>query len=158
MTITPTEITYRESGIFDNLFLDYVEGNPKTKPFYAFTPDAAGIEKMLSESDFSTVDRNLLVDELKRQYQGLETNVLTEKNIGTLTARNTFTITTGHQLCLFTGPLYFIYKIISTINWCEELNKKIPGKHFVPVYWMAGEDHDIEEINHVNVYGKKLVW
>ncbi|HCD87500.1 MAG TPA: bacillithiol biosynthesis cysteine-adding enzyme BshC, partial [Algoriphagus sp.] len=60
---------------------------------------------------------------------------------------NTFTVTTGHQLNLFTGPLYFIYKIVSTIKLAEELNKAYPNQHFVPVYWMASEDHDFDEIN-----------
>ena len=48
---------------------------------------------------------------------------------------------------LFTGPLYFLYKIISTINLCKELQKKYPENNFVPIYWMATEDHDFEEIN-----------
>ena len=57
-----------------------------------------------------------------------------------------------------TGPTYFIYKILSTINLCELLNKQDPSHHFVPVYWMASEDHDFEEINHVNLFNKKIAW
>lgn len=64
-----------------------------------------------------------------------------------LSFQNTFTITTGHQLNLFTYPLYFIYKIISTINTCIELKESYPDFNFVPIYWMATEDHDFEEIN-----------
>jgi bacillithiol synthase len=71
---------------------------------------------------------------------------------------NTYTVTTGHQLCIAGGPSYFIYKIISTIKLAQELKAKYPQYNFVPVYWMATEDHDIEEINHVHVYGKKLIW
>ena len=65
---------------------------------------------------------------------------------------------TGHQLNLFTGPLYFLYKIISTINLTEKLKKKYPGSNFVPVYWMATEDHDFDEINYFNFRGKKMQW
>jgi len=54
--------------------------------------------------------------------------------------------------------LYFIYKIVSAINLAKTLREHFPGKTFVPVYWMASEDHDFEEINHINVFGKKLVW
>src|SRR5690606_31940934 len=80
------------------------------------------------------------------------------KNIELLKSEKTFTVTTGHQLCLFTGPSYFIYKIISTINLAEELKKEFPVYDFVPVYWAASEDHDFEEINHFHLFGKKLEW
>lgn len=59
---------------------------------------------------------------------------------------------------LFTGPLYFLYKIISTINLTKELKSKYPSYNFVPIYWMATEDHDFEEINYFNFKGKKFRW
>jgi bacillithiol biosynthesis cysteine-adding enzyme BshC len=79
-------------------------------------------------------------------------------NINALASENTFTITTGHQLNLFTGPLYFLYKIISTINLCDQLKAKYPENNFVPIYWMATEDHDFEEINYFTFKGKKFRW
>jgi uncharacterized protein YllA (UPF0747 family) len=75
---------------------------------------------------------------------------LTQQNIEALNNSNTFTVTTGHQLNLFSGPLYFLYKIISTINLTTELKAKYPTYNFVPIYWMATEDHDFEEINYFN--------
>ncbi|MEM7185166.1 MAG: bacillithiol biosynthesis cysteine-adding enzyme BshC, partial [Bacteroidota bacterium] len=71
---------------------------------------------------------------------------------------NTFTVTTGHQLNLFTGPLYFLYKIFSVINLAEQLQKRYPKAQFVPVYWMATEDHDFDEINYFNFQGRKFGW
>ena len=68
-----------------------------------------------------------------------------------LANKNTFTVTTGHQLNLFTGPLYFLYKIVSAINLAARLKKEFPKDNFVPVYWMATEDHDFEEIQYFNV-------
>src|SRR5690606_13374905 len=64
----------------------------------------------------------------------------------------------GHQLNLLTGPLYFSYKIISTINLCKTLKTAYPDYNFVPIYWMATEDHDFEEINYFNFKGKKIHW
>jgi bacillithiol biosynthesis cysteine-adding enzyme BshC len=92
------------------------------------------------------------------QYGDNSISQSTLSNIDLLREHNTFTITTGHQLNLFTGPLYFLYKIFSAINLAEELNKTYPKNHFVPVYWMATEDHDFEEINYFNLFGKKVKW
>jgi len=83
---------------------------------------------------------------------------LTRQNIELLHHENTFTITTSHQLNLFTGPLYFLYKIISVINLTNELKAAYPENNFVPVYWMATEDHDFDEINYFNFKGKKVQW
>jgi bacillithiol biosynthesis cysteine-adding enzyme BshC len=95
---------------------------------------------------------------LQNQYASVETSALTNQNIQSLANPNTFTVTTGHQLNLFSGPLYFLYKIISTINLSTALKAKYPTYHFVPIYWMATEDHDFEEINYFNFNGKKFRW
>ena len=81
-----------------------------------------------------------------------------KSNIKLLADNKTFTITTGHQLNIFTGPLYFIYKIVTAINLGKELKQAFPDYNFVPVYWMATEDHDFEEINHVKIEDKMLTW
>ena len=99
-----------------------------------------------------------MVKVLRKQNKSLKLSTATINNIDALLSNNTYTITTGHQLCLFTGPLYVIYKIISAINLSRDLNKTYPHNIFVPLFWMASEDHDIEEVNHVNVFGKKLIW
>lgn len=106
----------------------------------------------------SPQSRTVLVKALQSQYENVSTSQLTKQNIQLLEHDNTFTITTGHQLNLFTGPLYFFYKIISTINLCKELKQQFPEQHFVPIYWMASEDHDFEEINYFNFKGKKVQW
>ena len=81
-----------------------------------------------------------------------------KNNIQSIAQENTFTVATGHQLCLFIGPLYFIYKIISTLNLSEKLKESYPEYNFVPIFWMATEDNDFEEVNHVHLFGNKLTW
>ena len=54
----------------------------------------------------------------------------TENNISSLSNNKSFTVTTGHQLCLCSGPLYCIYKILSVINLSEKLKEKYPSYHF----------------------------
>lgn len=141
------------------LTFDYLSQKKELKEFYDFFPDKAGYKDAISTIKKSRYDRSLLVNELLLQSKKVKNSSgLTQRNILLLKEENTYTVVTGHQLCLFTGPLYFIYKIFSAINLCEELKKEFPENNFVPVYWMASEDHDAEEINHFNVFGKKIAW
>ena len=55
-------------------------------------------------------------------------------------------------------PLYFIYKIVSTINLCIKLKEKYPKFNFIPIYWMASEDHDFDEISSFKFQDKKFQW
>lgn len=146
------------TGQFSKLMLDFVSKNEKTKLLYDFHFSNFVVNEYLKANSFAHVDRNLLVEELIKQNSNISILDLTKQNIELLRSNNTFTVTTGHQLCLFTGPLFFIYKILTVINFCEELNKKHADKNFVPVYWMASEDHDFEEVNHAYLFGKKLAW
>jgi bacillithiol biosynthesis cysteine-adding enzyme BshC len=107
---------------------------------------------------FNYEKRNVLSKILEEQYSNLSETSPTFRNIQLLKKQNTFTITTGHQLNLFTGPFYVIIKILHIINLAEKLHSEYPEYHFVPVYWLASEDHDIEEINHTYLFGKKVEW
>jgi len=150
-------ISYQETGSFSKLVLDYINNEEQLKAFYSYRPDMAGLAEALEKRHFIG-DRNTLVEGLKNQYQHLTPNKSVSKNIELLGLDNTFTVTTGHQLNLFTGPLYFIYKIVTTINLAIELKIAHPDKNFVPIYWMATEDHDFDEINHVSVDEKNISW
>lgn len=100
----------------------------------------------------------MLVASLQAQYKELNTSDKVVQNINALTLENTFTVSTGHQLCLMTGPLYFIYKILHVIKLTEELKQAFPAQYFVPIYWMASEDHDFEEIKSFLLFGQKWSW
>ncbi|PXY42575.1 bacillithiol biosynthesis cysteine-adding enzyme BshC [Flavobacterium cheongpyeongense] len=157
----PTDcISYQNSGYFSKLMQDYLDQKPELKPLYNHFPTLENFEKQIVEkqSNFDNANRVLLVNTLKKQYKNIEISDSTKQNIELLALENTFTITTGHQLNLFSGPLYFLYKIISTINLTKELKSKYPSNNFIPIYWMATEDHDFEEINYFNFKGKKFRW
>lgn len=153
-------ITYQNSGYFTKLIIDYLDEKPELKQFYNHFPTLENFKIQIEEKNknFNHINRAVLVSELEKQYSGFTVSELTSSNIQLLNKSNTFTVTTGHQLNLFTGPLYFLYKIISTINLCEQLKKEYPSENFVPIYWMATEDHDFEEINHFWFKGKKVSW
>ncbi|MFV7236330.1 bacillithiol biosynthesis cysteine-adding enzyme BshC [Flavobacterium sp. ZB4R12] len=162
----PTDcISYQNSGYFSALMNDYLEEKNNLQSLYHRFPNLENFEAQIQEKQNNFNDnsngnlkRQILVFTLEKQYSNLEVSTLTKQNIETLANSNTFTITTGHQLNLFSGPLYFLYKIISTINLTTELKAKYPTYNFVPIYWMATEDHDFEEINYFNFKGKKFRW
>ncbi|MCW2119903.1 bacillithiol biosynthesis cysteine-adding enzyme BshC [Flavobacterium sp. 7A] len=157
----PTDcISYQTSGYFSTLMQDYLNQKSNLTPLYNHFPVIENFEKQIFEKkkNYNSNSRATLVSALKQQYKTSSTSPLTLQNIEALSTENTFTITTGHQLNLFSGPLYFLYKIISTINLTNELKTKHPEYNFVPIYWMATEDHDFDEINYFNFKGKKFRW
>lgn len=156
-------LSYRETNYFSPLITDYIEEKENVKQFYHRFPSIDNFQKQIEEkrrsfNAFDGKNREILVQSLKKQYFQLEISEETRKNIDLLKEESTFTVTTGHQLNLFTGPLYFLYKIVSAINLAKELKAKYTENNFVPVYWMASEDHDFEEISFFNLHGKKFHW
>ena len=157
---TKQSVTFKDTGYFSKIICDYLEEKESVKKFYNHFPNLSGFEKQIAlrKGKDKILDRKTLVHSLQNQYKNIPTSPLTGNNIESLLRENTFTITTGHQLNLFTGPLYFLYKIISTINLTTQLKKEFPESNFVPIYWMATEDHDFEEIQYFNFQGKKIKW
>lgn len=153
-------ISYQDSGYFTPIMNDYLEQKPNLQPLYNRFPTLGNFGAQIAEkqANFDDALRKPLVAALSKQYAGIVISKATAANIEALENPKTFTVTTGHQLNLFTGPLYFLYKIISAINLSKELKAQYPDCHFVPVYWMATEDHDFEEINYFNFKGKKFRW
>lgn len=152
-------ITFQNSGYFSEIITDYLNQSDKTKSLYNRFPTLENFGLQIEEKkSFSQNNRDILVSSLKKQYNNLTISDLTQQNIELLKDSKTFTITTGHQLNLFTGHLYFLYKIVSVINLTKELKTKYSDYNFVPVFWLATEDHDFEEINHFHLNGKNIVW
>jgi len=157
----PTDcISFRDTSYFSSFICDYLDESPELKVFYNRFPKLENFKYQIEEktSSYDKSVREVLTNQLEQQYQHIETSELTLQNIESIRSENTFTITTGHQLNLFTGPLYFLHKIISTINLTKALKTEYPDYNFVPVYWMASEDHDFDEINYFNFRGKKIQW
>ncbi len=146
------------TGQFSQLFLDYLAEKQELREFYSHFPKIENFEKLIQAKQFSKSNRGVLMQALEMQYTAVELSELTSSQIKSIGSDKTFTVTTGHQLNLFTGPLYFIYKIVSTINLAKQLKAHYPAYHFVPVYWMGAEDHDFDEVNFFKLDGKKYQW
>jgi bacillithiol synthase len=154
------KIPFETTQSFSSFFLDYIHQKESLKPFYHRFPTPENFKHQLAEksASFSKANREVLAKALSRQYESFTLHDTVKANLESLTREKTFTITTGHQLNIFTGPLYFIYKIVTVINTCKKLKEVYPEYSFVPVYWMASEDHDYDEIKSFRLYGKKYTW
>lgn len=148
------QLPLSEVNQFSSLFLDFIQQSSKVKGFYSNFPDIHGFNRQIATKKLDADKRKVLVETLKKQYK----NLPNQPNFDILLHENTFTVTTGHQLNIFTGPLYVVYKMITTINLAKKLKSYFPEYNFVPVYWMATEDHDFAEINHFSLFGKNLAW
>jgi len=147
-----------ETECFSSIFIDYIQQKDSLKPFYKSFPDVETFGELIKERQLSPQNRLILENVIFEQYGALQPREAVTQNIHDLSDSKTFTVTTGHQLNIFTGPLYFIYKIATAINACNQLKAAYPDYNFVPVYWMASEDHDLEEISHFNLFGKSYKW
>jgi len=153
-------LPFKQTGYFSDLICDYIDNKESLKPFYNRFPKIENFKDQIEEKavNYPNENRAILYDALQTQYKGISISKKTKENLIQLKEPITFTVVTGHQLNLFTGPLYFLYKIISTINLTIQLKKTYPKFKFVPVYWMATEDHDFDEINYFNFNAKKIQW
>ncbi|WP_128545547.1 bacillithiol biosynthesis cysteine-adding enzyme BshC [Larkinella soli] len=142
------------TGQFSSLFLDYISQQDTLRPFYNRFPTLEAFAEQAKERSFDDEKRQTLVRVLERQYR----HIPDKPDFSVLTQPNTFTVTTGHQLNIFTGPLYILYKWITTVNLAKKLNLAYPEYRFVPVYWLAAEDHDFAEINHFSLFGRNYTW
>ncbi len=155
---TVHKISYRQTNAFSKLVLDYVDAAPALNNFYNYKANIEGIKKAVSDRKNFPVNRKLLVDTLTNQYTSVQTSDKLKANIALLSNETTFTVCTAHQPNIFTGHLYFIYKILHAIKLCEELKVAMPENDFVPVYYMGSEDADLEELGEVYIKGYKYQW
>ena len=167
MKYNATSIPYSATGVFSSLVNDYISGNGTARDYVPYTPNLEGIKKAIQQRKFSAIQRQTLVSVLENQYHLLGT-IKDEKNtaafekvqanIGLLKNDNCFAVTTAHQPNLFTGPLYFFYKIIHVIKLAAELKAQFPENDFVPVYYMGSEDADLAEVGSYSIDGAKHQW
>ncbi len=154
----PKQIAYEATGSFSKMVLDYVKGDEQLQPFYAQPVSLDGIKKTIEAREAFASDRKLLVNVLQKHYANANPTAAQLSNIQQLANSNCFTVTTAHQPNIFTGHLYFIYKILHAIKLCEKLKAEMPENDFVPVYYMGSEDADLDELGHIYINANKHEW
>ena len=142
-----------------NIREDYLSHAEALRPFYKYTPYDFDIQEIIRDKASQPLNREALHTVLVRQHADLPTTEKTRQNIEAMLQPNTFSFTTGHQLVLWGGPLYTVYKILTVIKLAEHYQNLHPDYHFVPVFWVHTEDHDFEEINHYyRTFGEKIAY
>lgn len=152
----PATLTYRETGLFAPLVRGHVEDDPVLAPLQEHPFSWEGLDRSAGSRRFPQDARDRLCAVLAQQYQGLDVHPAVRANLDRLKGSNALTITTGHQLCLFTGPLYFPIKIMNAVRLAQDLS--LATRPVIPVFWMASEDHDRAEIDHAWINGRKVHW
>jgi bacillithiol synthase len=158
MDCTSTQLSYGDTGFFSPLANAFVNADKDLAQFYKHPVSLEGIAAAIKEKQQSGVDRKLLVNELANQYKSFQPTEKVKANIELLADENTFTVCTAHQPAIFTGSLFFVYKIIHAIKLAEELTNKFPGKNFVPVFYMGCEDADLDELGNIFLDGDRINW
>ena len=183
MKFNATPISYRSTGLFSALINDYIETKGTAQSFVNYAASKEGYKKAIEQRASFPTNRKVLVEVLQNQYTQLAKEVndasvlnnnnnnalnnslntkeafkLVNDNVNLLSKENTYTVTTAHQPNIFTGPLYFFYKILHTIQLAAELKKQFPQHNFVPVYYMGSEDADLQEVGSYNLAGEAYQW
>jgi bacillithiol biosynthesis cysteine-adding enzyme BshC len=130
------------------LFSTFLDEFEKVSQFYSHAPTLEGVEKSAREVRPETEARRVIVDILCGQNRSFGCDAATEGNLERLAA-GAVAVVTGQQVGLFTGPSYSFYKAIGAIALARNLADA--GVGAVPVFWLASEDHDLEEVCHCHL-------
>lgn len=145
------QIDRDKTGIFSEQHVRMVQKQEDIEKYVGrlFSKEMFLHQVEVKQFEFTPDKRTILVSALKNQYAEISKN---RPDLDRLLAPNTFTVTTGHQLTLLAGPTYFVVKILEVIKLASELKELHPNTDFIPVFWMASEDHDFEEIQSTNIF------
>ena len=158
MSQSSKHIPFSSTHVFSKLINDYLEGKGNAMDFMQYAPNVDGYKAAIEGRKKYPINRVLLFDVLTKQYSNLTQEKAVNDQIALLKKDSTFVVTTAHQPNLFTGPLYFFYKIIHAIQLAASLKATFPEYDFVPVYYMGSEDADLDEVGAFNLDQKKCQW
>lgn len=149
-------INFSDLPAHQNIFLDYLYEFDKVEKY--FNKNFRDVEEypgFLSElANYKRPHREAVINIVKKQYENLNPSKQTEVNLDLLSSNKTFAVVTGQQLGVLGGPLYTFYKTITAIKLCRSLKEKFEGYNFVPVFWLEGDDHDLDEVSYLNIVDK----
>jgi len=138
------------------LFADCLYRFSRVKAFFSHDPfDPAAFPAASREISLKEAHRAAVAEVLSEQNRVFGGGRETEENIARL-RRGAVAVVTGQQVGLFGGPAYSVYKALTALRLAEKLSAE--GLTAVPVFWLAGEDHDFEEVNHCFLLDAGFGW
>jgi bacillithiol biosynthesis cysteine-adding enzyme BshC len=138
-------IPYTRVPHASKLLQDYLYHFDDVAGFYAGPPfDSASYESLAEKLRGFLPDRKPLLEILRRQNQAFGSGEGAFANIERLGDPGTFAVVTGQQVGLFSGPAFTLYKALTAVRLAQSLSQQ--GLPAVPVFWLATEDHDLEEV------------
>ncbi len=127
------------------LLKDYLYHFDRVSGFYGAPPfDPASIKSIAHRLKYSDAVRGKMIEILNRQNRAFGCAQTTLDNIKLLSQPGTVAVVTGQQVGMFSGPAFTLYKALTTIKLAQSLREQ--GLQVVPVFWLATEDHDLEEV------------
>jgi bacillithiol biosynthesis cysteine-adding enzyme BshC len=148
-------LTFRQLPHQPKLFLEYLDHFEKVKPFYVHPPAMPAVTRSARKLAYPDDRRAEVSSILRKQNIALGAGAETLSNLDRL-EKGAVAVVSGQQVGLFSGPAYAIYKALTAVQIAEELTRG--GIPAVPVFWMATEDHDLDEVRHTTWFDNgKLV-
>ena len=131
------------------LLIDYLRAYERVSSFYQHKPELESVLRVARTLDFPADRRSEVTGILRQQNGLLGSDAVTRANLDRL-ANGAMAIVSGQQVGLFGGPAYAFYKAIAAVRIAKDLTEA--GIDSVPVFWMATEDHDLDEVRHVTFF------
>jgi bacillithiol biosynthesis cysteine-adding enzyme BshC len=138
-------LAFRQLPHQPKLFLDYLDHFERVKSFYVHPPTMQALTSASRKLNYPVERRAEVARLLREQNAALGAGAETQSNLERL-EKGAVAIVSGQQVGLFSGPAYAIYKALTAVQIAEELTRS--GIPAVPVFWMATEDHDLDEVRH----------
>lgn len=145
-TISPSRLPHQTK-----LLLHYLEKFENVAEFYAHEPSLAAVARVAKDLKFPEERRVAVASILRAQNAGWGAGPDVERNLDRL-ANGAAAVVSGQQVGLFSGPAYSIYKALTAVQVAQELMAQ--GIDAVPVFWMATEDHDLDEVRHTTWFSE----
>ena len=148
-------IPFRRLPHQPKLFVRLIEDFASVSQFYAHAPNLDEVKRVAASLQFPAARRRAVAMILRQQNEALGAGAATQRNLEKLEC-GAVAVVSGQQVGLFSGPAYAIYKALTAIQIAQELNDA--GIEAVPIFWMATEDHDLDEVRHTTWFdGGNLV-